>query len=55
MRKSERLRLVELELVRIGMQIEIMQTIIDSLMENTIPRASEMESGKWYTRKPLNE
>lgn len=52
MRKSERIRLLEMELVIVNMQIQLMQGILDSILENSLPRVSDMDSGKWYTRKP---
>lgn len=51
MRKSERIRLLEMEVLRLGMQMQLMQGIIDSVLENTIPRASDIDAGKWYNRK----
>lgn len=51
MRKSERIR--ELELTVLGLQYELdyLKVALDSLIENIMQRNQDLDSGKWYTRK----
>ena len=48
MRKSERLRLLEMELLRTQFQIEVLQASITALLENNKIKAPELDAGKWY-------
>lgn len=52
MRKSERIRQLELEVLRIGMELEFMQGIITALIENNSLN-NDLDAGKWY-KKPEN-
>jgi len=53
MRKSERIRLLELQMVRLQMEVEILQSIVSTLFgsnsEDSYP--TDLDSGKWYNRK----
>lgn len=51
MRKSERLRLAELELVRLNMELEYVKTILNIILETGANRPQDLDSGKWY-KKP---
>jgi hypothetical protein len=56
MRKSERLRLAEMQIVRLEMQIDILSGAINSLMDsiNTpapVVASPNLEAQKWYTRE----
>ena len=52
MRKSERLRELELEFVKIQMQVELLTDIVTSLLEVSNAADQAMDAGKWYVRKP---
>jgi hypothetical protein len=53
MRRSERLRVLELQMVRLQMEVEILQSIVSNLLgsneEKILP--PDIDSGKWYNRK----
>jgi hypothetical protein len=53
MRKSERIRQLELQMVRLQMEVEILNTIISNMFspneEKILP--TDLDSGKWYNRK----
>jgi hypothetical protein len=51
MRKSERLRLLELEMIRMQFQMEIMTSAITSVMESNQVNIPDLDSGKWYDKK----
>lgn len=51
MRKSERLRLVELEMVRMQFQIEYLNTAVKLLLEDNKVKGPELDAGKWYEKK----
>jgi hypothetical protein len=51
MRKSERLRLLEIEFVKLQMQIELLTDIVTNLLESSSQR-EDIDAGKWYVRKP---
>lgn len=52
MRKSERLRQLELEFVKMQMQIELLTDIVTNLIEVNNSIDDSMDAGKWYVRKP---
>ena len=54
MRKSERLRLLEMELLRTQFQIEVLQASITALLENNKIKAPELDAGKWYQSRPVS-
>lgn len=51
MRKSERIRQLELEMVRIQFQLEIITAAFTSLMEHNEMSIPDLDSGKWYDKK----
>jgi hypothetical protein len=51
MRKSERLRLLEIEVIKLQYQLELLHDIVSGLLESGIAM-SDMEAGKWYRRPP---
>lgn len=51
MRKSERLRLLELEMVRMQFQIEYLNTAVKLLLEESKVVGPELDAGKWYEKK----
>lgn len=52
MRKSERLRLLELEFVKLQMQVELMSNWLHTLLEEMDNKnnSQDLDSGKWYNR-----
>jgi hypothetical protein len=51
LRKSERLRIAELELVRINYELEYVKAMLSTLIELGGLKTPEMDSGKWYSSK----
>jgi len=55
MRKSERLRQLELEFVKMRFEIDLLTDIVKNLLDSGIP-TEDMDAGKWYVRKqPKND
>lgn len=52
MRKSERLRLAELEIVRLNFEIEYLKTTVGLLLDLGGLKMPDLDSGKWYSNKP---
>jgi hypothetical protein len=52
MRKSERIRTLELEVIRQQYELEYLKITIQALMESKGMSVPEMDAGKWYNRKP---
>lgn len=48
MRKSERLRLVELELIRLRIELDLVHQLVQTLLE--INGAKDLDAGKWYQK-----
>lgn len=55
MRKSERLRLLEMELLRTQFQLEYVTTAINLLLEENKLKAPNLDAGKWYKAKLDNK
>jgi hypothetical protein len=51
MRKSERLRLLEMQMVRMEMMVELYSQTINNLLDSQGMQTPEVDSGKWYTKK----
>lgn len=51
MRKSERLRLVEMQLLRLEFELEVIKAGINALLESNKVQAPELDAGKWYKAK----
>lgn len=51
MRKSERLRLLELQVVRMEMHLELMSLTLENLLESQGMDSHSLDSGKWYQEK----
>jgi len=51
MRKSDRIRLLEMEIIRLQFQLEYLNTAVKLLLEGANVKAPEMDAGKWYTSK----
>lgn len=51
MRKSERLRLLEMQMVRLEMLVELYTQTINNLLQSQEMQISPLEAGKWYQDK----
>jgi len=51
MRKSERLRLLEMEMLRMQFQIEYLNTAVTLLLDENKVKGPDMDAGKWYAAK----
>jgi hypothetical protein len=51
MRKSERLRLLEMELLRTQFQLEYLVTAVEMILSQNQISVPEMDAGKWYKKK----
>ena len=52
MRKSERIRVLELEVIRQQYELEYLKITLQAMMESKGMSLPEMDAGKWYNRKP---
>ena len=52
MRKSERIRVLELEVIRQQYELEYLKITLQALMESKGMEIPPMDAGKWYNRKP---
>lgn len=54
MRKSERLRILELQMVRLEMQVEVLMGAINSLVDSSSAQypiqTESLDANKWYKR-----
>ena len=50
-RKSERIRLLEMEMLRMQFQIEYLNTAVKLLLDENKVKGPEMDAGKWYKAK----
>jgi len=51
MRKSERIRLLEMQVLRLEFQLDSMRASIDALIELNSMQAPVLDANKWYTQK----
>ncbi len=51
MRKSERIRLLEMEMIRMQFQIEYVNRAIEILLQENKIAGPELDAGKWYKTK----
>ena len=51
MRKSERIRLLEMQLLRLEFQMESLNGIIQVLLDMNNLAKPELDAGKWYQRR----
>jgi hypothetical protein len=52
MRKSERLRLLEMQVVRLEMLVELYGQVLTNLLEyQGLSATPDLDSGKWYKAK----
>lgn len=52
MRKSERLRLLEIQVARMELIVDLYTQTLNNLLDSQGMEISPLESGKWYQRKP---
>lgn len=52
MRKSERIRILELELVRQQYELEYLKATVHAMLESRGMDLPSLDAGKWYNRKP---
>ena len=51
MRKSERLRILEMQVVRLEFQIDLLTSYLNSIIETLNVEKPQLDAGKWYQRK----
>ena len=54
-RKSERIRILELELIRQQYELEYLKATLHALLESKGMAIPELDAGKWYERKPRRD
>lgn len=54
MRKSERLRLLEMQVVRLEMLVELYSQSLNNLLESQGMDKASLDAGKWYQNKMDN-
>ena len=51
MRKSERLRLIEMQIVKLEFELDLLNNMLGTLLEaNNLPQP-HLDAGKWYQRR----
>jgi len=51
MRKSERLRLLEMQIIKLEFEIDLLNSMLAALLEaNNLPQP-QLDAGKWYQRQ----
>jgi hypothetical protein len=51
MRKSERIRLLEMEMLRMQFQIEYLNAAVTLMLDENKVTGPNMDAGKWYAAK----
>jgi hypothetical protein len=51
LRKSERLRLLEMQVVRLEMMVELYTQALNNLLESQGMGVNNLDAGKWYADK----
>jgi len=49
MRKSDRIRILELELLRQQYELEYLKSTVHALLESNALKLPELDAGKWYS------
>lgn len=52
MRKSERIRILELEVIRQQYELEYLKITLQAFIESKGMEIPDIDAGKWYSRKP---
>jgi hypothetical protein len=51
LRKSERLRLLEMQVVRLEMLVDLYSVTLNNLLESQGMEKPNLDAGKWYQKK----
>ena len=51
MRKSQRIDMLELELYKLRIELDLMHEIIHGLIQSQETKTKDMDAGKWYPRR----
>lgn len=51
MRKSERLRMLEMQVLRLEFELELSNAMLSTLIESNNLPMPDLDAGKWYRRK----
>jgi hypothetical protein len=54
LRKSERLRVLEMEVLRLNYELEYVKAILSVVADLNVAKeeAPDLDAGKWYNKKP---
>jgi hypothetical protein len=52
LRKSERLRIAEMEILRLSLELEYIKAMIAALVDSDVSKVADLDAGKWYAKKP---
>lgn len=55
MRKADRIRLLELELIRQQYELEYVKATLHAFIESKNMSLPDLDAGKWYERKPRKD
>jgi hypothetical protein len=50
-RKSQRIDMLELELYKLRIELDLMHEIIHGLIQSQETKTKDMDAGKWYPRR----
>ena len=54
MRKSERIRLLEMQIIKIEFELDLLNNMLATLLDaNNLPQP-QLDAGKWYQRRIKN-
>lgn len=51
MRKSERLRLLEMQMLRLEFELDWLKAALTTILESKDLQSPEMDAGKWYRNR----
>lgn len=51
MRKSERLRLLEMQIIRLEFELDLLNNMLATLLEANSLQQPQLDAGKWYRRR----
>jgi hypothetical protein len=51
MRKSDRLRILEIQIVRLEFELDLVNNMLATLLEANSLAKPELDAGKWYQRR----
>lgn len=51
MRKSERLRLLEMQIIKLEFEIDLLHNMLATLLQANNLASPELDAGKWYQRR----